>query len=167
MAFQSPHWITPLGMPLQSLLHTHTFSDILFLVSFLFGARKRVFWEQLSASWRSPQSILRKMTSLFLKHCEHKRSSLFLFSLVRQYRKYVHKQFQFAKNQQCCSPALVICSHPSLHFLLPHRRIRPHLTTPPSPSKRPVWPRAVLQSRQLSGYTNTIKNVVWGAGTHG
>lgn len=33
------------------------------------------------------------------------------------------------------APLLVICSHPPLHFLLPPRGIRPHPSTPPSPSK--------------------------------
>lgn len=50
--------------------------------------------------------ILRKITNLVLKHSEHKRSSFYLPFLVRPYRKYLHKQFQLAKNLSSRAPLL-------------------------------------------------------------
>ena len=168
-AFHSPQPMAPLGSHCTAS-HLHTITGILFLVPFFFYARKHIFWEQLSAFWRGPQTALRKMTDFFLY--EHNRPSLFLSSAVSPYWKYLHKWSQFAKKQKTknkttkktqqkphknSSSPLVIGSHPTLHILLPHREIRlgvwfalifTSLSLPPPPKGRSE-PRTILQSRQL------------------
>lgn len=103
------------------------------------------------------------MTNLFLKHCEHKRSSLFPFLSSETIEKYLHKEF--CKKHQSSFPARYLFT--SLTALSPpsqRNQTAPYHTS--LPLQRPAWPRRVLQSRHLSDNTNTMKNVVWGAATH-
>lgn len=129
--------------------------------------RNNIFWEQhLSASWRNPQTIFRKMTNFFLKHCVHNRSCLFPFFhfLSREaIEEYLNKEF--CKKHQSCSPAHYLLTSLTARSLASQR----NQTAPYHTSlllQRAAWPRRALQSRHLSDNTNTMKNVVWGVATH-
>lgn len=135
-ALQSPHQIPPLEIPLQRPTHTHTSSDILFLM-LLFDARKQhILWAAIVCLMEKSSDHFQKITNLFLKHCEHKRSSLFPLLSSEAIEKYLHKEF--CKKHQSFSPAHYLFTHiPHCTFsFLPQEsdRTLPHLPPPPKAS---------------------------------